>query len=53
MKNETPIQIIKLGGSHTVVINNKNKAFSWGWNNYGQCGHPCYCKYINFKITLF
>ena len=38
MENQTPIQIIKLGNCHSMAINSRGKVYSWGWNNYGQCG---------------
>ncbi len=37
VKNSNPIQQISVGGCHTIVLNNKGKLYSWGWNNYGQC----------------
>ena len=40
IENGTPIQQIHLGGCHTIVVNNKGKIYSWGWNNYGQCCEP-------------
>jgi alpha-tubulin suppressor-like RCC1 family protein len=43
LKTKSPIQIIQTGSCHTIAINNKGKLFSWGWNHYGQCGHPFYC----------
>ena len=30
--------IIQAGEHHSLVINNKNKTFFWGNNNYSQCG---------------
>jgi Regulator of chromosome condensation (RCC1) repeat len=47
MRNGTPIQSISIGGCHTIALNNKGKAFSWGWNNYGQCGFSSKSKNIN------
>ena len=38
--NNTPLGTISLGGCHTLVLNTKGKVYSWGWNNYGQCGVP-------------
>jgi alpha-tubulin suppressor-like RCC1 family protein len=38
LKNETPIQKIIISNCHTMVINSKGRAYSWGWNNFGQCG---------------
>ena len=39
MENNTPIQTINLGDSYTILLNSKGKIFSWGWNNYNQCGN--------------
>jgi alpha-tubulin suppressor-like RCC1 family protein len=44
--NKSPIQLIHTGATHTIAINSKGKLFSWGWNSYGQCGHPFYSKHI-------
>lgn len=52
IKSNTPIQMIALGSCHTVCMNNKGKVYSFGWNNYGQCGLPINCKYIYFKLKL-
>ena len=38
MKNETPIQKIEISNTHSMVLNNAGKVYSWGWNNFGQCG---------------
>ena len=38
IKNDTPIQIINLGNCHSLLINNEGKVYTWGWNNYSQCG---------------
>ena len=38
LKNETPIQKIEISNCHTMVLNSIGKVYSWGWNNYGQCG---------------
>ena len=38
LKNNTPIQKIYVGSCHSMVLNSEGKVFSWGWNNYGQCG---------------
>ena len=40
IKNGNPIQQITVGGCHSMVLNNKGILYSWGWNNYGQCGVP-------------
>jgi len=31
-------------------VNSKGKVFSWGWNNYGQCGQPFYTTYTEMII---
>ena len=38
LKNETPIQKIEISNCHTMVLNSMGKVYSWGWNNFGQCG---------------
>ena len=38
LKNETPIQKIEISNCHTMVLNSIGKIYSWGWNNFGQCG---------------
>ena len=38
IKNETPIQKIEISNTHTMVLNSSGKVYSWGWNNFGQCG---------------
>ncbi|MCQ2820475.1 MAG: hypothetical protein MJ252_24695 [archaeon] len=40
IKKMTPIQLLAVGGQHTLLVNSKGKVFSFGWNNYGQCGVP-------------
>ena len=35
-----PIQLISLGSQHTICVTNKGKVYTFGWNNYGQCGVP-------------
>ena len=36
--NSDSIQLISLGSQHTLCISNKGKLYSFGWNNYSQCG---------------
>lgn len=36
--NNDSIQLITLGTQHTLCISNKGKLYSFGWNNYCQCG---------------
>ena len=36
--NNTPIEKIEISNCHSMVLTNVGKAFTWGWNNYGQCG---------------
>ena len=38
MKNETPIQKIEISTTHSMILNSEGKVYSWGWNNFGQCG---------------
>ena len=38
LKNFDPIQNIQIGSQHTICLSTKGKIFSFGWNNYGQCG---------------
>ena len=38
LKNNTPIQKIYVGDCHSMVLNSEGKVFTWGWNNFGQCG---------------
>jgi hypothetical protein len=40
IKNNNPVQLIALGNAHTVCLNNKGRLYSFGWNNFGQCGVP-------------
>ena len=42
-----PIQQISLGSQHTICVTNKGKVYTFGWNNYGQCGVP-----INSTVVL-
>lgn len=35
---ETDIQLIEVGGYHTVAISNQPKVYSWGWNDQFQLG---------------
>ena len=36
--NNDSIQLISLGSQHTLCISNKGKLYTFGWNNYSQCG---------------
>ena len=47
LQNNDPIQLISLGSQHTVCVTNKGKIYTFGWNNYGQCGVP-----INSTVVL-
>jgi len=38
MKNKSPIQLIDMGSTHTVMANSKGRFYTFGWNNFGQCG---------------
>ena len=37
-QNDDSIQLISLGAQHTLCLSNQGKLFSFGWNNYSQCG---------------
>ena len=39
MLSENSMQLISLGSTHTLVASSKGKLYSWGWNDWGQCGH--------------
>ena len=46
------IQLISLGAQHTLCLSNQGKLFSFGWNNYSQCGIKNKNKNnINFQIN--
>ena len=47
LQNNDPIQHIALGSQHTICVTNKGKIYTFGWNNYGQCGVP-----INSTVVL-
>ena len=36
--SNTPIQKIYVGNCHSMVLNSEGKVYTWGWNNFGQCG---------------
>jgi alpha-tubulin suppressor-like RCC1 family protein len=38
LKKNTPIQKIFISDCHSMVLDSEGKVFTWGWNNYGQCG---------------
>ena len=40
--NDTPVQKVALGSTHTIAVNNKSRLFTWGWNDSGQLGHSPY-----------
>ncbi len=46
MKNKSPIQMIDMGATHTIMANTKGKLYSFGWNNFGQCGISPSCNNI-------
>ncbi|GAQ80170.1 RCC1 domain protein [Klebsormidium nitens] len=37
---EEDVVKISCGARHTVALTGGGKVFSWGWNKYGQLGHP-------------
>ena len=38
ISNNTPIQKIYIGNCHSIALNSAGKIYTWGWNNFGQCG---------------
>ena len=38
MNSHTPIQLISIGDSNTLMTNSLGKVYSFGWNNSTQCG---------------
>ena len=38
ISNNTPIQKIYIGNCHSIALNSEGKIYTWGWNNFGQCG---------------
>lgn len=40
IQKDSPLQIFATGDSHTVAVNSASRAFTWGWNDEGQCGRP-------------
>ena len=38
MNNHTPIQLISIGETNTLLTNSQGKVYSFGWNNNYQCG---------------
>lgn len=52
MKNKNPLQLIEIGSTHTLVASSKGKTFSFGWNNFGQCGVSPNCNLKFFSLLL-
>ena len=50
--NNDSIQLISLGSQHTLCISNKGKLYSFGWNNYCQCGKKTKKKLNNENSDL-
>lgn len=44
---ESPTLGISVGDTHTLAINSKSHLFSWGSNDYGQCGIKA-CGYVPY-----
>ena len=38
MYNHTPIQLISIGDTNTMMVNSIGKIYTFGWNNNSQCG---------------
>ena len=45
MYNHTPIQLISIGDTSTMMVNSLGKIYTFGWNNNSQCG-------INNKASI-
>ena len=45
MFNHTPIQLISIGDTSTMMVNSLGKIYTFGWNNNSQCG-------INNKASI-
>jgi alpha-tubulin suppressor-like RCC1 family protein len=53
-KNRNNIQYIDIGSTHTIIVNSKGKVYTFGWNNFGQCGISSDGnKLIIFMIKIF
>ena len=52
--NNDSIQLISLGSQHTLCLSNRGKLFSFGWNNYSQCGKKSKKneKGINYNLEI-
>ena len=53
LKSNTPIQKIFVGNCHSMALNSEGKVYTWGWNNYGQCGAYSNSTKQNFIIPMF
>ena len=53
LENNTPIQKIFVGNCHSMALNSEGKVYTWGWNNYGQCGAYPESTKQHFIIPLF
>ena len=53
LKSNTPIQKIFIGNCHSMALNSEGKVYTWGWNNYGQCGAYSNSTKQNFIIPMF
>ena len=49
----TPIQKIFVGNCHSMALNSEGKVYTWGWNNFGQCGAYSNSTKQNFIIPMF
>ena len=38
MYNHTPIELIAIGDTNTMMVNSTGKIYTFGWNNNNQCG---------------
>lgn len=49
VKNDIKIVNINSGAGHTLAIDSNNNVYSWGYNDFGQCGHGKPGTYVNIK----
>ena len=33
VQKDAPIQVFSIGDAHSVVLNARSQAYSWGWND--------------------
>ena len=53
LKNDTPIEKIEISNCSSMALNSAGKVYSWGWNNFGQCGVFPDTTKINYVFPTF